>query len=134
MSKDASAAKILFAERLKTAMTAAGLDPRAAVLERGFNQHFYGKPMTLHGVARWLKGEVLPPYNKVAALAKWLDVSAETLYGAPAPHAVQEPRAKFGPEIGYQDRELFEAFLSLPPQDRRAIREIILKFVKANRA
>ena len=72
MNKDVKAEKALFAERLRRAMVGAGYEPKAAVLERGCNQHFYGEPMTLHGVSRWLKGLTVPPYAKVVALAKWL--------------------------------------------------------------
>ena len=73
-------------------MVGAGYEPKAAVLERGFNQHFYGEPMTLHGVARWLKGETVPPYAKVVALAKWLKVPVENLYGAGGRHTAEESR------------------------------------------
>lgn len=131
MDKDAKADKALFAERLRRAMIGAGLEPKAAVLERGFNQNFYGEPMTLHGVARWLKGETVPPYAKVVALAKWLKVPVENLYGAGGRHAAEEARPKFGPEIGYQERELFEAFLKLPAPQRRIVREIIVAFSKS---
>ena len=131
MNKDAKADKALFADRLRAAMIGAGLEPRAAVLERGFNQHFYGEPMTLHGVARWLKGQTVPPYPKVVALAKWLKVPVESLYGAGGRHTAEEQRPKFGPEIGYQERELFEAFLKLPAPQRRMIRDIIVAFTKA---
>ena len=130
MNKDAKADKALFADRLRRAMEGAGYEPKAAVLERGFNQHFYGEPMTLHGVARWLKGETVPPYATVAALAKWLKVPVENLYGAGGRHAAEEARPKFGPEIGYQERELFEAFLKLPAPQRRIVREIIVAFSK----
>ena len=132
MNKDVKADKTLFAERLRSAMIGAGLEPKAAVLELGFNQHFYGEPMTLHGVARWLKGETVPPYAKVAALAKWLKVPVENLYGAGGRHTVEEPRPKFGPEIGFQERELFEAFLKLSVPQRRIVREMILALLKAH--
>ena len=84
------------------------------MLERGFNQNFYGEPMTLHGVARWLKGETVPPYAKVAALGQWLKVPVENLYGAGGRHAAEEARPKFGPETGYQERELFGGVPQLP--------------------
>ena len=131
MNKDVKAEKALFAERLRRAMVGAGYEPKAAVLERGFNQHFYGEPMTLHGVARWLKGETVPPYAKVVALAKWLKVPVENLYGAGGRHTAEESRPKFGPEIGYQERELFDAFLNLSAPNRRVVREIIMAFTKA---
>ena len=128
MDKDA---KALFADRLRRAMIDAGLKPKPVVLESGFNQHFYGPPMSEHGVGRWLRGETVPPYAKVVALATWLKVPVETLYGAGAQHKAQEPQTRWGAEIGYQERELFEAFLKLPAPQRRTVREVILAFVKA---
>ncbi len=124
-------AKSLFADRLRAAMIGAGLEPKAAVLERGFNLHFYGPPISTHGVARWLRGETVPPYVKVEALAKWLKVPVENLYGAGGRHVAEQERPKFGPEIGYQERELFEAFLKLSAPNRRVVREIILAFTRA---
>ncbi len=124
-------AKTQFADRLRKAMVAAGLEPKAVVLERGFNLHFYGPPISTHGVARWLRGETVPPFNKVAALAMWLNVPVETLYGGASPHKAQELQTRWGPEIGYQERELFEAFLSLPAPQRRVVREVVQALVKA---
>lgn len=112
-------------------MIGAGLEPRATVLERGFNLHYFGEPMTPHGVARWLRGEAIPPYAKVLTLAKWLDVPVENLYDGVERAGREERRAKFGPEIGYQERELFEAFLKLSAPNRRTVREIILALTKA---
>lgn len=36
--------------------------------------------------------------------------------------------------IGYQEREVFEAFLKLPVAQRKVVREVILAFVKAAEA
>lgn len=71
-----------FAERLRAAMKSAGYDPKPAVLEREFNQRYWGKPVTLHGVRRWLLGESLPKQEKVLVLAEWLRISPQQLrYG-----------------------------------------------------
>jgi len=51
-------AKIEFATRLREAMEAAGFVAKPAVLEREFNLRYWGKPITLHGVRRWLRGGV----------------------------------------------------------------------------
>ena len=72
-----------FANRLRDAMLAQGYEPKPAVLERQFNLHYDGSPMTLHGVRRWLRGETLPAQDKLIALAKWLRVPPDELrYGA----------------------------------------------------
>ena len=125
--------KKLFADRLREAMQAAGYEPKPAVLEREFNTRFWGKPMTLHGVRRWLRGETLPTHEKLLVLAKWLAVTPQYLnYGDEIQQKVQDRRARWDSGIGYEDRDIFEAFLKLPIPQRRVIREIILTFAKVH--
>jgi len=126
-------AKKIFADQLRTAMVAAGYEPKAAVLEREFNTRHWGKPMSLHGVRRWLLGETMPDYKKLETLAKWLAVPVQQLgFGDSSAHRVEQQRPRFDSGIGYQDRDIFEAFLKLPVPQRKLIREIILTFAKAH--
>ena len=126
-------AKNLFADRLRDAMTAAGYEPKPAVLEREFNTRFWGKPMTLHGVRRWLRGETLPTHEKLLVLAEWLAVSPQQLnFGDGLQRKVEQRRARWDSGIGYQDRDIFEAFLKLPVPQRKLIREVILTFAKVH--
>lgn len=121
--------RVLFATRLGDAMRAAGFDPKPAVLEREFNTRYWGKPMTLHGVRRWLRGETLPSHEKLLVLAQWLMVSPEHLNGsADVRQRNEKRRARWDSGIGYQDRDIFEAFLKLPVPQKRLIREVILTF------
>jgi hypothetical protein len=125
--------KVQFADRLREAMTAAGYEPKPAVLEREFNTRFWGKPMTLHGVRRWLRGETLPSQDKLLVLAEWLAVPPQQLrYGADVTRRVQPRRARWDSGIGYEDRDIFEAFLKLPVPQRKLIREVILTFAKVH--
>ena len=124
-----------FARRLREAMEQAGYEARPAVLEREFNLHYFGKPMTLHGVRRWLRGETLPTLDKVVALAQWLRIPPEQLsFGLELAQGIKERRKRWDDGIGYQEREIIEAFLSLPVPQRRVLREVIEAFVKANSA
>ena len=68
-----------FAERLRAAIEKAGYKTEAAVLEREFNQRYYGKGVTLHGVNKWLKGQAIPRWDKIETLAKWLRIPPEEL-------------------------------------------------------
>ena len=122
----------LFASRLCAAMEAAGYEAIPSVLEREFNLRYWGKPMTLHGVRRWLRGETLPSGEKVRLLVDWLAVTPEQLgFGAlPAP-VLEEKRPQWAHQLGYQERDLFEAFMSLPVAQRKMLREVILAFVRA---
>lgn len=113
-------------------MTAQGYDPKPAVLEREFNLRYWGKAMTLHGVRRWLLGETLPSQDKLLVLAEWLQVTPQQLrFGAEVEMRVRERRARWDAALGYQDREVIEAFLRIPPPQRKALREVILAVARA---
>lgn len=113
-------------------MLAQGYEPKAAVLERQFNLHYDGSPMTLHGVRRWLRGETLPAQDKLIALAKWLRVPPDELrYGAEIKAEITQARQRWDEAINFQEREVLEAFLNLPAPQRKIVREVILTFAKA---
>ena len=121
-----------FADRLRDAMVKAGLKPEPAVLERNFNLRYFGKPITLHGVRKWLIGESIPPYDKIIVLSEMLNIPPEELtFGLGIKQRIKEARARWDEGIGYQDREIFEAFLSLPTPQRKIVREVIQTFAKA---
>ena len=126
--------KQYFAKRLKDAMLALGLEPKPAVLERQFNLHYSGEPMTLHGVRRWLRGETLPSQDKLISLAEWLRIPPDELrYGAEIKTEIIQARERWDEAISYQEREVFEAFLSLPAPQRKIVREVIIAFAKASK-
>lgn len=120
-----------FAKTLKAAMEAKGYPAKAAFLEREFNLKHYGKPITLHGVAKWLRGETLPSRDKVLTLAKWLEIEPdELIYGFHTKKEIEDTKSRWQNAIGYQEREIFEAFLNLPAPQRKILREVILTFSK----
>ena len=122
-----------FAAQLREAMQAAGYEPKPAVLEREFNTRHKGKPMSLHGVRLWLLGESMPDFKKLETLSKWLGVPVHQLgYGGETARAAEERRPRWDSGIGYEDRDLFEAYLKLPVPQRRLIRETILTFAKVH--
>ncbi|MEQ1662651.1 MAG: hypothetical protein ABL877_08135 [Thiobacillus sp.] len=125
--------KAEFAQRLRHAMEAAGYEAKPAILEREFNQRYWGRAVTLHGVRRWLLGETFPAHDKLLALAEWLRVLPEELRdGKDIEKRIQQQRKRWDEGIGYQEREVFEAFLKLPVAQRKVVREVILAFVKAD--
>lgn len=112
-------------------MVAAGYEAKPAVLEREFNQRYWGKAVTLHGVRRWLRGETFPAQDKLLALAEWLGVEPQALrFGNEVAKAVRARRKSWDEGIGYQEREIFEAFLRLPVPQRKIVREVILAFAR----
>lgn len=125
-------AKTDFARLLIAAMESAGYPAKPAVLEREFNLNHFGKPMTLQGVRRWLRGETIPPPDKLRTLARWLNIPPEQFsFGGELPKEIEQRRKEWEIAISYQEREVFEAFLALPPEQKRVVREVILAFAKA---
>jgi hypothetical protein len=47
---------------------------------------------------------------------------------------VRAKQKRWDEGVGYQEREVFEAFLKLPVVQRKVVREEILAFVKADEA
>ncbi len=128
-------AKKEFARRLRGAMVTAGYEPRPVVLEREFNMRHWGKPMTLHGVRRWLQGETMPDHKKLVTLADWLRVPVQELgYGEGEAHQARERQPIWHAGLGYPDRELFEIYLRLPVPKRRLARDVILAIARAHAA
>jgi transcriptional regulator with XRE-family HTH domain len=125
--------KLEFAERLRTAMVAAGLEPRPGVLEKQFNAHYWGQSVTFQAVSRWLRGEAIPGQDKLQTLAGILKIEPEVLrFGDKVRTSVQEHKQRWGEGVSYLERETFDAFLKLPAPQRKVIREIILTFAKVH--
>ncbi len=118
-----------FAKNLKRIMVEMGLKPMASVLEPRFNLQNYGKDISPHGVAKWLRGESLPSYDKMITLAKVLNVQPNELQ---PDFKLKEEKQIKQEKIGYQNEELCKAFLSLSVEQKKIVREIILSFAQNN--
>ncbi|RXZ43839.1 transcriptional regulator [Crenobacter cavernae] len=124
--------KAQFAERLKAAMREAGYEPRPSVLERGFNQRYWGRSITFQAASRWLRGESIPEQDKLEVLAEWLRVEPQALrFGETAVKRVKDAQARWDAALNQEERETIEAFLNLPAPQRKIIREVILTFARA---
>jgi transcriptional regulator with XRE-family HTH domain len=124
--------KTQFAQRLIQAMQAQGYQPKPAILEREFNLRHFGEPVTLQGVRKWLIGTSIPAADKLLTLAKWLDVPPEELaFDKDMQKAIEQREAHWQEEIGYKDKEIFDAFVLLPAPQKKVVREVIVAFAKA---
>lgn len=124
--------KVLFAERLKKAMLDAGYEARPAVLEREFNLRYWGRPVTFQAVRRWLRGDSMPEQDKLLVLAEWLAIDPQELrFGQPAQGALYSARARSYPHAR-EEEDIVQAYLGLPSEQRKILREVIMAFVKAN--
>ncbi|MDP2251475.1 helix-turn-helix domain-containing protein [Hydrogenophaga sp.] len=123
--------KLEFAQRLRAAMQSAGLEPRPGVLLNLFNAKYWGRSVSFQAVSRWLRGEAIPEQDKLLVLAEILRVEPEVLrFGVKVRQSVQEHRQRWTDGVGYQDRETFDAFLRLPPAQRKFVRDLILTFAQ----
>jgi len=120
-----------FAQRLLAALERAGVPPKPAVIEREFNQRYWGKPITFHAARLWLRGETLPSHDRLLCLAEWLGVEPQQLrYGDEVPKKVREKRKRWDEGIGYEEREIFDLFLKLPVPQRKVAREVIVALAR----
>lgn len=125
-------AKVEFSQRLLAALERAGVPAKPTVIEREFNQRYWGKPITLHAARLWLRGETMPTHDRLLCLAQWLGVEPAILrYGEEVPKAIRARRKRWDEGIGYQEREIFELFLKLPVPQRKVAREVIMALARA---
>ena len=88
--------------------------------------------MTLQGVRKWLIGTAIPSADKLLTLAKWLDVPPEELaFNKDMQKALEQREINWQEEIGYKDKEIFDAFVLLPAPQKKVVREVIVAFAKA---
>ena len=127
--------KLEFAQRLRDAMVAAGLEARPGVLMNQFNANYWGRSVSFQAVSRWLRGEAIPEQDKLLVLAGILKIEPEVLrFGEAVRNSVQQHRQRWDEGIGYLERETFDAFLQLPAPQRKLIRVVILTFAKVHSA
>jgi transcriptional regulator with XRE-family HTH domain len=122
-----------FAKRLRNAMEDAGMSVRPSVLLNHFDSRYWGRPVSFQAVSRWLRGEAIPEQDKLVVLASLLRVEPEVLrFGESFRLTLRESDRRWEQGVGYTERETFDAFLQLPVEQKRLIRETIMIFAKAN--
>src|SRR5690554_3576484 len=105
MKKDSE----LFSQRLQQAMKEAGFQPRPVVLEREFNQRYWGKSVSVQAVRRWLMGEAIPTQDRLQVLAEWLDVDPHWLrFGEKLSGSVKQQRKRWDANMSPQERQTIE--------------------------
>jgi len=113
-----------FAKRLKSAMQAAGLDPRPGVLMTQFNLEHRGKSVVFETASRWLKGAAVPDPDKVQTLARLLGVSAcYLLFGEAG--GVRESGEQAIRDLRLADQKMLTTYLDLTIEKRKLVRELV---------
>ena len=112
-----------FSRRLGQAMSAAGYEPRPAILFRLFNARYTGRSVSFQSASRWLSGRSIPEQDKLQVLADLFGVSPQTLrFGEPA--RVAEARGEWQ-AVGARERAVIETFLGLPARQRELVGELV---------
>ena len=125
--------KAQFAARLKQAMLDAGYEPRPSVLERGFNQHYWGRSISFQAARQWLRATAVRQESKLQLLADGLEVEQQILrFGGEAIVSVQKKKKRWEDAIAGPEREVLEAFIGLPAEQKKVAREVILALAKAH--
>ena len=121
----------MFSERLIESLLAAGYASRPIVLENEFNQRYWGKPISFQTGRRWLRGEAIPTQDRLQVLAEWLNVDPHWLrFGEKLNGSVKQQRKRWDAAMTPEERQAMEVFLSLPPEKRKMVGEIIYALAK----
>ena len=110
------------AARLRNALTAAGIDQSAVVIEKRFNARYNGPPVTAQAVSMWLNGRAIPRQDKMRVLAAIVGLN---------PHELQYGGRRLGEGRGtwdalhVQDRVMVDAYLNLPAAQRKLVRDLV---------
>jgi transcriptional regulator with XRE-family HTH domain len=122
---------IAFGERLKQSLSKAGHELRPAVLEREFNQRYWGTPVSVQAVRKWLLGQVIPTQDKLQVLAEWLQIDPHWLrFGEERFGSVREQEAKWEIGMTQEDRDMISRFLELSLAERETIRRYNTSFFR----
>jgi transcriptional regulator with XRE-family HTH domain len=122
-----------FGERLKASLTKSGYALKPIVLEREFNQRYWGSPVTVQAVRKWLLGDVIPTQDKLQVLAEWLQIDPHWLrFGEEKFGSVREQEAKWEIGITQEDRDMISRFLELPLAKRKTIRHFFNTYLLAS--
>lgn len=121
----------MFSNRLRDSMENAGYEIRPIVLEREFNQRYWGRSISFQAVRRWLNGEAIPTQDRLQVLAEWLNVDPHWLrFGEKLAGSVQQQRKRWDAKMTPQERHVIEVFMGLPPEKRKIVGAIITALAK----
>lgn len=120
MSREESKA---FAARLKAALRAAGIEPRASEVEKRFNSRYRGSAVTSQAVSGWLTGKSMPKPDRIRVLGELVGMDPHVLhYGD---KRVAEPKVDWPVGAGPDERKVIAAFLALPAKKRDLVGQLV---------
>ncbi len=120
-----------FSRRLQQAMSAAGYEPRPAILFRLFNARYTGRSVSFQSASRWLGGRSLPEQDKLQVLAELFGVAPQALRFGDAPR-VAETHGEWN-ALGAHERSVINSFLALPVRQRELVGELVKALAQTER-
>ena len=125
--KSAQRERALFSERLKHALTAAGLKTGPTALERAFNERNRELAVTCNATRKWLMGQSIPRRARLQALAETVGVSAMWLgFGEHLPDET-------GKSLAVQEQLLLKSYRKLDEPDREHVLAIVRSMSRRGR-
>jgi transcriptional regulator with XRE-family HTH domain len=119
-----------FSERLKQSLKRAGYAIRPVILEREFNQRYWGTPVTVQAVRKWLLGDVIPTQDKLQVLAEWLQVDPHWLrFGEERFGSMREQEGRWEIGMTQEDRDMISQFLTLSLSERKVLRDFFKAYL-----
>ena len=122
--------KAAFATRLRAALEAKGIEASAAVVEKRFNSRFEGAPVTAQAVSGWLNGKSIPKQDKLRVLAAMLGMAPHELQYGGKPR-IADVGTDWSAALGQQERQMMDAYVSLPAAQRKLVRELVATLARA---
>ena len=121
--------KKAFAERLKAAFKREGMEAGAAEVTRLLE--LQGVKITQQAVSGWFNGKHRPRPDHMEALAEIVGVEPHELeYKALPARGVRDVNTAWPDHVRGLDRLAFEAYLTLPREKRKLVRELITELAK----
>lgn len=119
-----------FGERLKDSLLRAGYELRPSVVEREFNQRYWGTPVTVQAVRKWLAGDVIPTQDKLQTLAEWLQIDPHWLrFGEERFGSIRAQEASWEVGMTQEDRDVISQFLALSLRERKVLRDFFKAYL-----
>lgn len=133
---DTMSEKDAFSSRLRDALDRAGVQTRSPTrFALEFNLRYWGRPVTTQAVRKWISGKAIPSQDKIIALAKWLNMSAEWLrFGEGVANEAGSMVMQEVPAYHAQDVDLFRDFVTLNDEHKQIVRELVLTLKRIERA
>jgi hypothetical protein len=103
-----------------------GLEPKAAVIEREYNDFHPDATITVQTARAWLRGAHVPGDEHMEGLAALLRIDVQVLRKGKPRFRVGESGSPSMLRMGKQDAATMHAFVALPASRRKLVREVIL--------